>query len=105
MTSLLYFSEFRIEFLGAGNVQRCRVSFSVSLSRLDYLITVMNSGSTKPIPDLNRACASMPVHIIFGNINDRLPRSVHDALVDPQSGRQFASVTRIKGSGHLVSIL
>jgi len=59
-------------------------------------------GPTKPIPGLQRTCSRIPVHIIFGNINDYMPRFVQDALIDPSSGRLFASITRIEGVGHLV---
>lgn len=73
--------------------------------------------------DLNLVCARIPVHIIFGAINDFLwakfpckyryeianctlkrSREVHDAVTDPKSGRRFASISRIQGVGHLVSI-
>jgi len=43
----------------------------------------------------------MPVHIVFGDINDKLSREVHDAIIDPKSGRRFASITGIH-CGHLV---
>jgi hypothetical protein len=59
-------------------------------------------GPTKPVGGLLATCNKIPVHIIFGDINDFLPRKVHDAVVDPSSGRRFASITRIKGAGHLV---
>jgi len=59
-------------------------------------------GPTKPLSDLNAACTRISVHIIFGAINDFLPREVHDAVTDPKSGRQFASISRIQGAGHLV---
>jgi len=59
-------------------------------------------GPTKPVSDLNMACARIPVHIIFGAINDFLQREVHDAVTDPKSGRRFASISRIQGAGHLV---
>jgi hypothetical protein len=74
-------------------------------------------GPTKPIPSLRRICARIPVHIIFGSINDYMcvipvgaritshlfrPRFVQDSLTDPASGRRFASVTRLGGVGHLV---
>jgi len=58
-------------------------------------------GATKPVQDLNRVCARMPVHIVFGDINDALSREVHDAITDPKSGRRFASITRVR-CGHLV---
>jgi len=59
------------------------------------------NGPTKPVLDLNIACARIPVHIIFGAI-DFLPREVHDAVTDPKSGRRFASISRVQGTGHLV---
>jgi len=59
-------------------------------------------GATAPIPGLKRTCSRIPVHIIFGTINDYIPRFVQDALTDPSSGRDFASITRIEGVGHLV---
>jgi hypothetical protein len=31
------------------------------------------------------------------------PREAHEALLNPSSGRKFASVTEIRGVGHLVS--
>ncbi|KAK0191651.1 hypothetical protein F5146DRAFT_1103580 [Armillaria mellea] len=60
-------------------------------------------GATKPIGDLNRACASRPVHLVLGGTHDFLPKRVHEAIVDPSSGRRFASITTIPESGHLVS--
>lgn len=33
------------------------------------------------------------------------PKEVHEALVDPSTGRKFASVTEINEVGHLVSVL
>lgn len=59
-------------------------------------------GATKPIGDLNKACASRTVHIVLGGIHDFLPKRVHEAIVDPSSGRHFASITTIPESGHLV---
>lgn len=45
------------------------------------------------------------MHLIIGDVHDAIPREVQDALVDPKSGRKFASVTRLKNIGHLVSFL
>jgi hypothetical protein len=33
------------------------------------------------------------------------PAAVQDAVMDPASGRQFASITRVEGAGHLVRIV
>jgi len=59
-------------------------------------------GATTPIQDLNVICNRIPVHVIFGGNPDYLPRSVQDGLTDPESGRRFASVTRIPNTGHLL---
>ncbi|RDB20315.1 Abhydrolase domain-containing protein mpaH [Hypsizygus marmoreus] len=59
-------------------------------------------GPTKPVLDLNKACASKPVHIILGGVNDFIPRRVHEAILDSKSGRNYASKTTIQGVGHLV---
>jgi len=78
-------------------------------------------GATKPVQDLDKVCARIPVSIMFGGENDYMydaaathpnltfdetwccrPRGVQDALVDKASGRRFSSITRIDGAGHLV---
>ncbi|KAF5343699.1 hypothetical protein D9757_013885 [Collybiopsis confluens] len=61
-------------------------------------------GATQPVGSLNVACREKPVHIVLGGINDFMPKRTHDALLDPASGRTFASTTIIKESGHLVSV-
>ncbi|KAF9653902.1 hypothetical protein BDM02DRAFT_3216155 [Thelephora ganbajun] len=60
-------------------------------------------GATAPVQDLNAICSQVPVHVIFGENPDYLPRTVQDRLTDPKSGRRFASMTRIPNTGHLVS--
>ncbi|KAG2153451.1 Alpha/beta hydrolase fold-1 [Suillus bovinus] len=59
-------------------------------------------GATKPVQDLDKICPRIPVSIVFGDNNEYIPRAVQDALIDPASGRQFSSVTRIDEAGHLV---
>ncbi|KAI5116764.1 hypothetical protein M0805_004981 [Coniferiporia weirii] len=59
-------------------------------------------GPTKPVSDLNDACARLPIHVIFGAINDYIPREVHLAIIDPTSPRQFASISHVENAGHLV---
>ncbi|KAF5353677.1 hypothetical protein D9758_008643 [Tetrapyrgos nigripes] len=61
-------------------------------------------GGTKPVESLNKACQEIPVHLVLGGVYDFLPKRIHDALVDPKSGRRFASVTVIPESGHLVPL-
>jgi len=59
-------------------------------------------GITAPVKDLNGICNRIPVHVIYGGNPDYLPRSTQDGLTGPESGRNFASVTRIPNTGHLV---
>ena len=87
-------------------------------------------GPITPVLHLNRVCNR--VHLILGCIHDFMcvpswlpsltvvsrltslrccayttairPEEVQKALVDPKSGRQFASVTHMQTAGHLVSI-
>jgi len=44
----------------------------------------------------------IPFHAIFGANNDYVPRDLQDHLVDASKGRNFVSVTRVAGAGHLV---
>lgn len=72
---------------------------------------------------LTELCGVLPVHCIFGEKNDLMWVAIHSlffyaffndgvdsaaetqkALVDPTSGRRMASVTRIRGAGHLVCL-
>ncbi|KAG6864013.1 hypothetical protein C0991_001093 [Blastosporella zonata] len=51
---------------------------------------------------LNQICDSIPVHLIYGAENDMFDREVQDSIIDPKEGRNFASITRLQGVGHLV---
>ncbi|KAF9498343.1 hypothetical protein BDN71DRAFT_1443681 [Pleurotus eryngii] len=59
-------------------------------------------GPTRPVIALTAACQRMPVHIAFGYVPDYVPLQVHDATINPRSGRKFASISWIEGVGHLV---
>jgi len=59
-------------------------------------------GPTKPVEDLNKICHQIPTHLILGKIDDLIPAHVHEALVAPNSGRQYASIQWIPGVGHLI---
>ncbi|PPQ88900.1 hypothetical protein CVT25_009135 [Psilocybe cyanescens] len=61
-------------------------------------------GGVAPIIDLDRICHSIPVHIIMGKISDFIPAYLHSALLDPNSGRRFASVVTMEKVGHLVRL-
>ncbi|KAJ3913030.1 Alpha/beta hydrolase fold-1 [Lentinula edodes] len=61
-------------------------------------------GATKPVKALDIACREKPVHIVLGGLHDFMPQRTHEALLDKKSGRNFATVTVIKESGHLVPL-
>lgn len=83
-------------------------------------------GATKPVESLDVACREKPVHLVLGGINDFMyvsklsdgeladaflilghlhrPKRTQEALLDPKSGRKFASTTMIKEAGHLVGV-
>ncbi|KAJ3999301.1 hypothetical protein F5050DRAFT_1565394, partial [Lentinula boryana] len=56
---------------------------------------------------LNLLCRShkpiLPIHIIWGDIDDLFSREVKDGLEDPDQGRVFTSVSRVEDVGHMVS--
>jgi len=75
-------------------------------------------GPTKPVEMLNTVCHKMPVDVILGEYFDLMcvilgleimiltlffsPEHVHKALLDPDSGRRFASFKKMENVGHLV---
>ncbi|EIW81792.1 hypothetical protein CONPUDRAFT_164564 [Coniophora puteana RWD-64-598 SS2] len=59
-------------------------------------------GATKAVGDLDVTCGRLPVHVVFGEAGDYVPKNVQDALVDPRSGRRFESVIEMGGVGHLI---
>ncbi|KAI0092904.1 Alpha/beta hydrolase fold-1 [Irpex rosettiformis] len=58
-------------------------------------------GAIKPMQYLNKLCSQFPVHIAFGEEANVVPKGAREALVNV-SGRQFASIGRIEGAGHLI---
>ncbi|KAF9446804.1 hypothetical protein P691DRAFT_672782 [Macrolepiota fuliginosa MF-IS2] len=59
-------------------------------------------GATKPVEELTRLCSLLPVHLVLGLHKDFIPQNVHEDLLDPASGRKYASVTEIPDVGHLI---
>ncbi|KAJ3814771.1 hypothetical protein EV368DRAFT_44601 [Lentinula lateritia] len=57
---------------------------------------------------LNLLCRShkpiIPIHIVWGDIDDLFSREVKDRLEDPEQGRVFTSVRRVEDVGHMVSV-
>ncbi|KAF9553776.1 alpha/beta-hydrolase [Agrocybe pediades] len=56
----------------------------------------------KLMGQLGRLCGLVPFHIIFGERDDMFSRKAKDSIINKDKGRVFASVTRIKGAGHLI---
>lgn len=59
-------------------------------------------GATRPVEELTRLCSLLPVHLVIGLKNDFIPRVVHERLLDPASGRIYASVKEVPDIGHLI---
>ncbi|KLO19751.1 alpha/beta-hydrolase [Schizopora paradoxa] len=53
-------------------------------------------------PALNKLCASVPVHIVFGESTDLISNASRAAMCDEQQGRRMKSVQIIPYTGHLV---
>ncbi|KAI8974038.1 alpha/beta-hydrolase [Trametes punicea] len=51
---------------------------------------------------LKEICPAMPVHCVFGEINDMVPVETQADMVDERVGRRMRSVVRVSGAGHLV---
>ncbi|KAF5367907.1 hypothetical protein D9757_007768 [Collybiopsis confluens] len=51
------------------------------------------------LEQLDKIATTLPVHMLFGERNDYIPRFVQDAMCEPK--RKIASVTRIPQVGHL----
>ncbi|KAF8229948.1 hypothetical protein L208DRAFT_144014 [Tricholoma matsutake] len=58
--------------------------------------------STEAVYRLNQICDYLPVHLVLGARNDLFSREEQDSIVDPKECRNIASVTRVKGAGHLI---
>ncbi|KIM42649.1 hypothetical protein M413DRAFT_444334 [Hebeloma cylindrosporum] len=59
-------------------------------------------GVIKPVEALNKVCHITSVHLILGEVSDFIPHKVQQALIDPTSGRRFASLNILTNVGHLV---
>ncbi|RDB21685.1 hypothetical protein Hypma_011238 [Hypsizygus marmoreus] len=51
---------------------------------------------------LGRICYALPIHLVWGTRSDLIPEFIQDSLSDSAEGRFVASVTRVKGAGHMV---
>jgi len=53
------------------------------------------------VEQIEKVCREIPIHVIFGAVNDLVPRYSQDCI-DPAKGRHVASVTRVPGAGHMI---
>ncbi|KAI0353720.1 alpha/beta-hydrolase [Trametes cingulata] len=51
---------------------------------------------------LREVCPAIPVHCVFGEVNDFASEELQAAIVDGRVGRRMRSVVRVKGAGHWV---
>ncbi|KAJ7075855.1 Alpha/beta hydrolase fold-1 [Mycena belliarum] len=51
---------------------------------------------------LNQICQKLPVHVIWAEVDDLFSKELKDSIADPSQGRDFASITRVAESGHMV---
>ncbi|GJE98701.1 alpha/beta hydrolase [Phanerochaete sordida] len=51
---------------------------------------------------LHELCVRVPVHIIYGAINDYLPESVHQDVLQNAARGKYATVARVAEAGHLI---
>ncbi|KAF8719049.1 hypothetical protein AX14_011527 [Amanita brunnescens Koide BX004] len=59
-------------------------------------------GATDPVKMLDQVCTFVPVHLILGRKHDVIPTDVQDELLNPASGRSYASTEYIDDVGHLI---
>jgi len=59
-------------------------------------------GATRPVVNLRKACSEVPVHVVWGENGDYVPKEVQETLNDPIGGCAFASVTRMAKCRHLI---
>ncbi|EPS93424.1 hypothetical protein FOMPIDRAFT_1170528 [Fomitopsis schrenkii] len=61
-----------------------------------------NTGRVRGYNYLLTLCAARPVHVVFGAVDDYIPREVKDRLLKEGILDRYASVRRVPGAGHLV---
>lgn len=49
-----------------------------------------------------KVCNNVPIHVIYGEINDFVPRYLQASPVDRLKGRKVASIVRIPHAGHMI---
>ncbi|KAH9831745.1 Alpha/beta hydrolase fold-1 [Rhodofomes roseus] len=61
-----------------------------------------NTGRVRAYNYLPTLCASRPVHVLYGAIDDYIPGQVKDRLLAEGMHNRQASARRVPGSGHLI---
>ncbi|KAI0640649.1 alpha/beta-hydrolase [Trametes meyenii] len=51
---------------------------------------------------LSEICSTIPVHCVFGAVNDFIPVETQAGVMDESAGRRMRSIVRVAGAGHLV---
>ncbi|TFK50601.1 alpha/beta-hydrolase [Heliocybe sulcata] len=59
-------------------------------------------GTVEATEQIEKVCSDIPIHVVFGERIDVIPRYSQDSVVDTRKGRNVASVSRIPGAGHMV---
>ncbi|KAK0450346.1 Alpha/beta hydrolase fold-1 [Desarmillaria tabescens] len=59
-------------------------------------------GHFEATTELAKVCHAVPVHVIWGTYNDLVPNYFQDCLIDASQGRYVASMTRVRGAGHMI---
>ncbi|KZT01620.1 alpha/beta-hydrolase [Laetiporus sulphureus 93-53] len=61
-----------------------------------------NTGRVRAYNYLSTLCATYPVHILYGAVDDYIPSQVKDYLLSDGTKGKHASAWRVRNSGHLV---
>ncbi|KAJ3548265.1 hypothetical protein NM688_g5318 [Phlebia brevispora] len=54
------------------------------------------------VAQIGRVCVDVPIHAIFGEVNDFPIQHARACLTDIRKGREMASISTIPGAGHMV---
>ncbi|GBE86213.1 hypothetical protein SCP_0900920 [Sparassis crispa] len=76
---------------------------TLKCSKVQEIATYMEElGSRRAYDFLPTLCATMPVHFIYGTIDDFLPRAVQDYVLNVCAKGEYTSARRVEGAGHMV---
>jgi len=76
---------------------------TLSCPKLQEVACYRDSVSARRVYDfLPTLCSRIPVHVIWGAIDDAIHRKVKNLVTNAGSGRRVASIARVEGAGHLI---